>query len=257
MVLLLSCLSAGVLSAQQPEVHYLHQGVMPPGAIGTVQLQRGGPLPGFFQPVQIKAPRGASVSLAIEGTFAQPQKAPVRVGMQIGRVYRLRVMGIPLAHGLEVFPTIEVIDRLYTPPDQQVRFAIPVELTLEDLQMALEGKFITRVIYLENPKAALPVREDPQGQGWFEAPPGSDPLAMADALGRPVAILRLGARMPDHVSGPDMRFLFGCPPLVLYPPQAEIAPPQTQPTQTQPLEKQAPEELPPPAVVPEAPKEQG
>jgi len=123
------------------------------------------------------------------------------------------------------------------------------------------------VIYLENPKAALPVREDPQGQGWFEASPGRDPLAMADALGRPVAILRLGARLPDHVSGPDMSFLFGCPPLVLYPPRAAKAPPETAPPETAP-----PEELPPPAAVPketvplravpeapvpEAPKEQG
>ncbi len=41
----------GVLSAQDPPVHYLHHGIMPPGAIGSLQLQLGGPLPGFFQPV--------------------------------------------------------------------------------------------------------------------------------------------------------------------------------------------------------------
>jgi len=49
---------AAMLSAQQPGVHYLHQGIMPPGAIGSRQLQRGGPLPGYFQPVEIKARPG-------------------------------------------------------------------------------------------------------------------------------------------------------------------------------------------------------
>ena len=70
MVVLLVLVWSSVSLAQQPEVHFLHQGVMtPPGAIGSLQLQRGGPLPGFFQPVEIKAPSGASVSLAVAGRF--------------------------------------------------------------------------------------------------------------------------------------------------------------------------------------------
>ena len=124
MVVLLSLGAAAVLLAQEPGVHYLHQGVMPPGAIGRGQLQRGGPLPGFFQPVEIKAPSGALVSLATAGQFNPAQPAPVRVGFLIGQVYRLRVMKIPMKPGLEVFPTIEVIDRLYAPPGQHRRFVL-------------------------------------------------------------------------------------------------------------------------------------
>ena len=75
---------------------------------------------------------------------------------------------------------------------------MPVELTEEDLKLALAGKFVTRVIYLEDPRNALPVRDDPQEQTWFEAAPGQDPLAVADGLGRPVAILRMGGRLPDR-----------------------------------------------------------
>ena len=220
MVLLLCLGTAGVLLSQEPGVHYVHQGVMPPGAIGSRQLQRGGPLPGFFQPVEIKAPPGTLVSLATAGRFNQPQSAPRRAGMLIGQVYRLRVTNIPRRVGMEVFPTIEIIDRLYAPPDQQRRFAIPVELAQDDLQLAIAGKFVTRVIFLENPRAALPVRDDPAAQNWFEANSGQDPLAVADALGRPVAILRMGARLPDRVRGPDMDFLFGCPPFVKHPPRA-------------------------------------
>ena len=235
-MVVLWCLAAvPTLLAQEPRVHYLHQGVMPPGAIGGRQLQRGGPLPGFFQPVEIKAPPGALVSLASEGRFGQTRKAPLRVGLLIGQVYRLRVMNIPLNPGLEVFPTVEVIDRLYPPPGAGRRFAIPIELTRQDLQLALKGKFVTRVIYLEDPRSALPVQDDPAAQNWFEAGPGRDPLAVADSLGRPVAILRLGVRLPDVAHGPDMSFLFGCPPFVEYRPQVKaLPPPRKAPEQAKP-----------------------
>ena len=216
--------------AQEPAVHYWHQGVMPPGAIGSRQLQRGGPLAGFFQPVEIKAPPGVSISLAVANQFGPAEKAPRRVGLLIGSVYRLRVTNIPLpqAEGMEVFPTIEIIDRTYAPADQQVRFAIPVEIASQDIELAMQGKFVTRVIYLEDPHNALPIglgsplREGRlagggDSQSWFEVAPGRDPLAVADELGRPVAILRLGGRVPGQ--GPDSNFYFGSPAWVAYPPR--------------------------------------
>ncbi len=212
-VVLLGWLAPGTLWAQQPGVHYWHQGVMPPGAIGSRQLQRGGPLPGFFQPVEIKAPSGALISLASADQFGSGHATPYRVGFLIGSVYRLRVTNIPLeagGEGLEVFPTIEVIDRLYAPPGQECRFAIPIELTKEDLRLALRGKFVTRVIYLEDSRNASPTREINKSQNWFEVSPGQDPLAAADALGRPVAILRLGGRLPD--ASAQSGFFFGSPP---------------------------------------------
>jgi len=220
---------AATLSAQQREVHYLHQGAMPPGAIGSRQLQRGGPLVGFFQPVEIKAPPGALVSLAVAGNFEPPRKAPIRAGLLIGQVYRLRVMDIPLRAGLEVFPTVEIIDRLYTPRDQQRRFAIPIELTEEDLKLAMDGKFVTRVIYLEDVDAALPVAQKPGSMDWFEAGVGQDPLAVADAMGRPVAILRLGARLPDDAENPGQAFLYNSPPFVKYASRPVAAGPKEMP----------------------------
>jgi len=41
-----------------------------------------------------------------------------------------------------------------------------------------------------------------------------DPLEVADRLGRPVAIVRLGGRLPDAM-GPDQRFLYGSPPVLI------------------------------------------
>ena len=215
-------LHANASFGQQPGVHYLHQGVMPPGAIGSLQLQRGGPLPGYFQPVEIKAPAGALVSPATNGIFESGSPSPRIFGMLIGSVYRLKVTNITGADGLEVFPTIEVVDRTYPPRGQELRFPIPVDLTMEDLRIALAGKFVTRVIYLENPRNALPSPEDPDQRNWFEAGPGRDPLALADALGRPVAILRMGGRWPMNSAEIDEQFLFGCPPLMQFssPPRA-------------------------------------
>ncbi|GAG51372.1 unnamed protein product, partial [marine sediment metagenome] len=164
-------------------------------------------MPGFYQPVEIKAPTGVLVSLAVDNQFDQARPDPRKAKMLIGAVYRLRVTNIRLAEGLEVFPTIEVIDRIYAPVGQELRFAIPVELTEEDLKLALEGKFVTRVIYLEDPRHALPAPDNSPGQNWFEAAPGQDPLAVADGLGRPVAILRMGARLPNQ--GLDAFFFFG------------------------------------------------
>jgi hypothetical protein len=225
MVLLLGLASAAGLPAEDPGVHYLHQGAMPPGAIGSRQLLRREPLSGFFQPVEIKAPAGALISLAEQGDFGPSQPAPIEAGMLIAQVYRLRVMNIPLHPGMEVFPTVELIDRLYAPRGQELRFPIQIDLTMEDLVLALEGKFVTRVIYLEDPRGALPIAEDPQMQQWFEAGPGRDPLAMADQLGRPVAILRLGGRMPADGGGPDLQFLYGCPPVAKFPPRRAALPP--------------------------------
>ena len=224
-VVALICLaSAAVAGAQVPNVHYWHHGVMPPGAIGSRQLQRGGPLPGYFQPVEIKAPPGALVSLAEAGRFGPLSRTPIKAGLLIGQVYRIKVTNIPLRSGMEVFPTIELIDRLYAPVEQQRRFPIPIELTAEDLYLALDGTFVTRVIYLEEPRQALPVGEFNGSQNWFDVGPSRDPLAVADAMGRPVAIVRLGARVPGDSTQPDDEFLFGSPPLRHYAPEVRVLP---------------------------------
>jgi hypothetical protein len=162
------------------------------------------------------------ISLVEGAGFEVPSPAPRKAGLLIGQVYRLRVTNIPLHAGLEVFPTIEVIDRLYPPPNQMWRFPIEIELSLADLVLALEGKFVTRVIYLEDPMFALPVPKDPNAQDWFETAPGTDPLAVADQLGRPVAIVRMGARHPDRNPGAGTDFFFGSPPLVR---ESEMTPP--------------------------------
>src|SRR5712671_5133804 len=186
-------LASGLTAAAQDRpVHWLNAGAMPPGAIGSQRLERGGPLSGYFQPVRIRAPQGARIALAPEGGYSatgprDKQANEALVGMQIGFVYRLQVTNIPNSEGADIYPTIELIDRLYPPPGLALRFPIPIELTQDELELAAGGAFVTRVIYVEDPLHALPVARRANGeQPWMEAPAGEDPLVTADRNGRPI-----------------------------------------------------------------------
>lgn len=214
--------AASSAAPQPPDVHYQHQAAVPPGAIGRWQLERGGPLRGHFQPMEIKTPDGAEISLAEQAGFNEAQPAPLLVGMLIGPVYRLRVTSIPHHDGAEVYPTVEVIDRLCPPPGQELRFPVPIELTQQDLELALNGKFVMRVIYVENPLNALPAASEANQMEWFDAAPGDNPVEVADRLGRPIAIVRMGGRVPDVQTGPDAAFLYGSPPYMLWPYRREM-----------------------------------
>lgn len=181
----------------QVGAHYRHDTEMPPGAIGREQLARGGPMAGYWQPVEIVLPDGGSVSFEVEGQFSPPQAGSAKVALQIGYAYRLKVTGIPLRPGEELYPTIELTSRLYPPAGQEWNFPVPIHLTVEELELALEGNFVTRVVYLEDPNQALPVQDRPDFQRYFEIAPTQEPLETADRLGRPMAVLRIGSRMPQ------------------------------------------------------------
>jgi len=212
----LVAMSAAPLWAQAP-VHYRHSQTTPPGAIGSRALRQGGPLAGYYQPVEVKGPEGSTIAVAADGAFLDLEPSPVRYGLLISPVYRLRVANIPNHEGQEVFPTIEVIDRTYPPCNQALNFPVPIDITEEDLRLALSGKFVTRVIYVEDPKAAVPVAETRDSGRWFDAGPNANAVELADILGRPIAILRIGGRIPDDVTRPDPGFMGTGAPLMKYP----------------------------------------
>ncbi len=230
-------LAGGTVGAQGPW-HYQNKADMPPGVIGQRQLERGGPLPGYFQPVEVTGPKGSLVSVAADGGYSDPSGAKLLAGMLIGQVYRLKVSNIELHEGEEVFPTIEVIDRLYPPPGQAFRFPIPVELTREEVEMALDGRFVLRVIYIEEPRGALPFHDVAGKQRYLDIGVGEDAMETADRLGRPVAILRMGSRVPVETETGG-QFQYHSPPVQLFEKPAD-APPRNDGVE-QPLE--APHQL--------------
>lgn len=214
-------------AGQDRSVHWSHAGAMPPGAIGGQRLLRGGPLSGYCQPVDVRVPPGARIAPVSGGGFGQQYQDAVLVGLYVGGVYRFRVSDIPDFPEVEVYPTVELVDRLYPPPGKFLQFPVPVELTREELLMAAERRFVTRIIYLEDPRLALPVSTASlEGEPWMEVGPGEDPLVAADSLGRPIAILRMGGRVPTAADG---SFAYGPEPGVIYDrPPVDVSPEQPQ-----------------------------
>ena len=207
---------ANSLHAQQfrpaPNAHYPNHALMPPGHVGSQMLLRGGPIPGYFQPTQVRCPQGGKIAVANEGKFVAGQPSTLNVGLLIGSPYRFKITEIPGLPGTELFPTVELLDRLHPPAGLETRFPIPIHLTAQELRMAAEGMFITRVIYLEDPTNPVVVQDDANRQRFFDVRFNEDPLRVADQLGRPMAILRMGSKQPrmDRQTG---RFMFSSPPV--------------------------------------------
>lgn len=202
---------SGTATAQQPPAakHFLLNSDLPPGTIGQFRLAQQQP---YYQPVRIQVPAGAEVALAANGAFMPTSNQPVTAGLLVGGVYRLQVTNIPNQPGVELFPTVEVLDRVYPPQGQATNFPIPIHIDADDLALALEGRLVTRVVYLEDPHAALPLADAPNTQRSFDIRADLDPIHEADRLGRPVAVLRIGSRVPP--SEPQLldQFLLGCAP---------------------------------------------
>jgi hypothetical protein len=209
-----SLVCASPVSAQKWTGHGLYGPNEPPGAIGQRQLLGSKHRRGHTQPVRIDAPKTTRVAPAFAGTFSAGNQGQLLVGLQIGKVYRFEVTEV--RGDYVVYPTIELIDRLYPPQGSKQRFPIPVELTEKELRMAAAGDFVTRVIYVEDPDTALPYAKGRGGeQNYFEVFPDQDPVEAAFGMGRPVAILRMGSRVPER-NGDHSNFTFGSPTVQLY-----------------------------------------
>ncbi len=150
----------------------------------------------WLQPVRIEVAGGADV--AVHAGSPEPSgvgAAPALVAVNAGHTYRLRLSNMPEFPDVELYPSIEILDRLHPPAGQEDQYPIPIPFSRGDIQHALEGRLVTRVIYLEPPQLAQQLdplrREIPQS-----VLPSENVLQEADRLGRPMVIVRLGSRRP-------------------------------------------------------------
>jgi len=204
--------TGGVMFAQQ--THQLYPSGMPPGGIGLGAVVQKGPIQGYYQPVKVILPEGCQVAFAQDGYFFNAQEVPVQVGLLVGNVYRFQITQIPFNAESELYPSIELIDRTYAPIGREFDFPIEIELTQEDLELAIQGRFIMRIIYLESPFTAVPTQGEERAKLMMEVGSGENSLDLATAKGRPMAIVRLGNRIIDERSGHDLSFFFGNPPWI-------------------------------------------
>ena len=182
--------------AQQSAPHPLHASRMPPGVVGPEQAYRIPGGLGYFQPVEVSSSAGANVGLFSGGRFTTTVPR-INAALPVGGVYTYRVTNIPEHPGAELFPSVEVIHRLYPPDGLAAKFPIQVDINREDCEAALRGNFVVKVIYLESPEASKTQVHIGDVQPCFDLTAGVDLLSNADLMGRPVAILRMGSRQPD------------------------------------------------------------
>ena len=153
--------------------------------------------PTWLQPLSIEVAGGASVQVFAGAHHpVDAVTTPVLAAVNVGHVYRLRISNMPGFPGTEVYPSVELLDRLHPPQGRENEFPIPIIISPEDVRTALSGQLVTRVIYLEQPQIAQELdplhREIPQS-----VLPSDNSLKEADRLGRPMAIIRIGGRRPS------------------------------------------------------------
>lgn len=183
----------------------------------------GGPVEGLpqlppeIQVVRVQAPRGVNIEVV------EPAPTPVTVGadalieggitvgLQVGVPYQLRLTNLPNQNESEIYPVIELVGHLHRPSTIDAsKYPIRVKFTQEDLDEVVEhGRLITHVVYLESPEQALPLKVHRDELLTTELSGAEDPIKVASALGRVMAIVRIGGRTPAPGAG------LGLPGLVL------------------------------------------
>jgi hypothetical protein len=193
----------------------------PPGVAGQWSAIR----PGFamvMQPVRVElAGQGGEVGI-YTGPDERPAllPAPAVVALRIGSTYRLKISDMADFPGVELYPTVEMLDCLHPPRGREIEFAIPIVLTADEIAAALDGRLVTKVIYLEQPDRAAPVRNTTAARNRL-AQPRDNALALADEAGRPMAIVRLGGRLPD-AGAPGPGFFGNCAPVLFIEQPGEV-----------------------------------
>ncbi|MEM6690263.1 MAG: hypothetical protein AAF664_12590, partial [Planctomycetota bacterium] len=200
-------------AATMPPGHAILNGSMPPGAVGNARLSGHGPGPvfGYYQPIKFVGPVGTKYAIASMGAFADAEK-DLMVGLLVGSVYRFKVTDIERRPGVELYPSVEIIDRTYPPAGLETRYPIEIHLDEEDFDAALEGRMVTRVVYLEDPQNAVPLDQSTNPAKPIELSTYQNALTEADRYGRPVAIVRLGSLTPPRNASLWTSFAYGNPP---------------------------------------------
>jgi uncharacterized repeat protein (TIGR01451 family) len=174
----------------------------PPGTAVVEALPVAPLLPPQVQVVRFHGPEGAT--LEVLGPPSEP--VPIgdghgmaTVGLRVGVGYRLRLANLPNRPDAELFPVIEVVGHLHRPDGiDPGKYPIRIAFTEPDLVEAVDhGRLVTQVVYLEDPDLALPVALPKDEIPVVTISPAEEPVKVASALGRVMAIVRMGGRKPS------------------------------------------------------------
>ncbi len=150
--------------------------------------------------VRLSGPKGLTAGFFEGDQVSRQLPLPSKVGLRPGYVYRLRHDNLPGRPGDSLYPSIEVRNALRLPPTMRPGdYPAPITFSEEDIERAVNGTFITKVIRLETPDTALDVTPPQGASPELDVLPDQDPVTYAKRLGRPMIVVRLGAREPEPV----------------------------------------------------------
>ncbi len=161
-------------------------------------------IPPEIQVVRFSAPEGTKIEILgpapepIAVTDANANDSATTVGLKVGVGYRLKLTNLPTAPGAELYPVVELVGHLHRPPGSDPgKFPIRIPFSEDDLtDAAIRGRLVTLVVYLESPEQAIPVSMPKDQIPVVTLSPVEQPLKVAPALGRVMAIVRVGGRAP-------------------------------------------------------------
>jgi uncharacterized repeat protein (TIGR01451 family) len=199
------------------------------GGEGTVPPPPPAPL--LF--IRFVAPDGSFVTVRPGAPDAKTFPSPSIAGFRPGYAYRVLLGKLPeLPADVTLAPSIEVLSTLHIPPGIRAEdYPATVQFTIDDLRRVAAGGLITKVVYLEDPMQAPAVQSTPITPVEFDVYRGHDPLCEARCRGRPMAIVRLGARDVPA----DELAAFAISGTVLATGEANMPPPAAPPTLPRPF----------------------
>ncbi len=143
--------------------------------------------------IHFLGPDGMNIGWQIGEGFAESQLvAPSIYDFVQGSVYRLNLTNIPGYEGIEFYPTLEIYPAHPTTDAFLEHSSVPVQITDEDLEQVRTNNFVTKVIYLPEPKFQELAIAGVETLVSTRLAPGIDPVAEADRRGTIMAVIRIG-----------------------------------------------------------------
>ena len=127
-----------------------------------------------------------------EKVYLPGKSTPFRYNFLQGYIYRLKLSEITGRPTLSLYPTIEVAPTTPQTDAYLTHNQIPVQFTAEDLDNVEGGNFVTKVIYLPDPRYQELAVANVETLVSTRLEPGVDPVLEADKRGTILMIVRLG-----------------------------------------------------------------
>lgn len=194
-----------------PAPHLAHPGPMVDGPGPGVMPMLAPPPTRTFQTestqVRFVGPDGMHIGWWAGPGYAENQLfAPSRYNFAQGATFRLKLGNIPGREGLVLYPSLQVYPAHPTTDGYLSHVPVPMELTDEDLDQVESNNFVTKVIYLPDPRFQELAIAGVETLVSTKLDPGVDPVAEAERRGTIMLVLRVGnldLEMPNGMGDAD------------------------------------------------------